>query len=330
MYKKRLCIATVVCIALNIGGHTVADAKSRFLKRLERIKMPQSALLLGWAGNWLVLSTPSKLVEVQTGDWRHPTTASISANGNIVGTARRGSQGASREAVATYSVIDGKWTEYADTYETGSVAISPDGSTLAYNAMDELGHGYRLHIVDLATRLNHVAFAWPDKMALPGLSWSPNGKRLLYIAHNAQRNDRLEILDIESGEIRTVSEAGSHSPWGSPQAGMSANEEISNPAWSPSGEWIAYISKKTPLQSKRSNKCMLIRPDGSGVRVLTESHELYWHTPVWSPDSTKLFLTAPSDVELGTVNLLLVDVDTATVTVKAKNTMPIIGWVRAN
>jgi len=75
---------------------------------------------------------------------------------------------------------------------------------------------------------------------------------------------------------------------------------------------------------------MLIRPDGSGVRVLTESHELYWHTPVWSPDSTKLFLTAPSDVELGTVNLLLVDVDTATVTVKAKNTMPIIGWVRAN
>ncbi len=333
MYAKRLCIVTVVCIGLTFGGYAVAHAKSRFLKRLERVKMPQSALLLGWAGGWLVLSTPSQFVEVQKDDWRHPTTASISANGKLVGTARGKSQGPHRESIATYSVKDGKWTEYADTYETGSVAISPDGSTLAYNAMDELGRGYRLHIVNPATHVNRVVFAWPDKMALPGLSWSPDGKRLLYIAHDAQRNGRLEILDIESGEVRTVSEAGTHSPWGPPQAGMPASEEISMPAWSPSGEWIAYISEKMPIQSKRANKCMLIRPDGSGARTLTESHGLYglyWYAPVWSPDSTKLFLTSPADVELGTVNLLLVDIDTGTVTVKAKDTMPIIGWVSAN
>jgi tricorn protease len=94
---------------------------------------------------------------------------------------------------------------------------------------------------------------------------SPTGKRAVFEA-------RGEIFTVpaKEGEIRNVT--------------SSAGVRETSPAWSPDGQWIAYLSDRTG-----EYEIWLRRSDGSGEeRRVTRDGDVWRFPPLWSPDSKKL------------------------------------------
>ena len=140
--------------------------------------------------------------------------------------------------------------------------------------------------------------------------WSPNGKRLLYLDGKPTRR-ALHVVDVRTGSSKRLVD-GVHyysDPGWSPDGSMisyvkqrrlfvarangSRPRRLSRlvvwgaPTWAPDGSRIAFESRRGP--ASRSD-IWTIRPDGSGLRRLTYSGDVYEEDtkPVWSPDATKI------------------------------------------
>ena len=135
------------------------------------------------------------------------------------------------------------------------------------------------------------------------LSWSPDGKLLAGNGGYGDRDrDQIVLIDVATGEMKTIAEG-------------------SDPSWSPKGDWIAY---------RVTVQCMIIHPDGTGVRSLLEKDPKWMNdtldTPiVWSPDGEKLLL---NQVQVEGYHNRVIEVDLASgqVTRISKNGEVVMGW----
>jgi tricorn protease len=100
---------------------------------------------------------------------------------------------------------------------------------------------------------------------LSGFGLSPSAARVVVEARG-----NIFTLPTEHGSVRTLS------------TDNSGVHEM-NPAWSPDGKWIAYLSDKTGEYE------LYLRPQMGGDDVrLTTGGGMYRYGPTWAPDSKKL------------------------------------------
>lgn len=132
-----------------------------------------------------------------------------------------------------------------------TAAWSPDGRSIAYADTSPTATAIDVVSADGATASTRVAD--------PGISpsWSPDSTRLVY--STAAVWGPLHITTLDGDATPVPGTAGALQP-----------------VWSPSGGWIAYIT--------RTHDLVVVRPDGSDRRVVAA--RAFEHA--WSPDSSQL------------------------------------------
>jgi hypothetical protein len=207
-----------------------------------------------------------------------------------------------RCAVGVYSVSEKKWRTYGDFSQIHATAILGDGSKVAFIADETDGNSRRLLLLDTdtgkITELAHVAAVL--------VSWSPDGGRLAVEISGGEKAATIAIFDMRSRSTHKLVEGN----W---------------PAWSPSGDWIAYVDHS-------NEKVHLIRPDGTGDRVLKDvgghvfGYRIFGGQPVWSPDGKKLLLNEYKGDWDSSLDVMMVDINTGRTTQLSKNGEEVIGW----
>lgn len=288
----------------------VMSAWSLFAKNRLTFSLPDSLLLFAMPyydvrlvrpGNSLILPSPMHF-RVGSGAYTQP---SLAPNGDLVAWGYPMEGTPLRLALGLYLVSEGKWTTYP-AYEGGTPAISPDSSRVAFASSSS--HGLGLQFLDVATgRVTRVRNA--DKfIPLDTMSWSPDGNRLVFSVWEGKKDAKMVIVfNLDTENAQKVGEG-------------------KDPAWSPTGEWIAYIDSN-------GEKCMLVHPDGTGTKIARDAgrllfgvHNKFLYAVVWSPDGKKLLLNRLDDFDTGSVDVLLLDLETGRMDTKSKNGLPVFGW----
>jgi tetratricopeptide (TPR) repeat protein len=71
--------------------------------------------------------------------------------------------------------------------------------------------------------------------------------------------------------------------WGPRRQLTDAPQPDYDPVWSPTGEWIAFVSERTG-----NDEIWIIRPDGTGLKQLTRNTWEWDKHPSWSPDGKQI------------------------------------------
>jgi Tol biopolymer transport system component len=331
---KRWVLAVALCGWGALASQNIAsqDSQVAVLKDPTGSNLPLvrgAALLMGDPPFFLMVTrTPESLrlqpesnqPETRDGTSVYP---SISRDGKTIAYGRV-TAGSPRRilAIATYVTTTGKHTDYSEGEYSGSVAISPDASRLAFSAGQQRDGGpgdNHLHVVELMTGRQilgpEISPQWPVFA-----SWSPDSRRLVYSVAG-----QIRVWDSETGQASTIAEGDL-------------------PAWSPSGEWIAYLQGIWDQDTRRivfrpgmwAPRCLVTHPDGTGSKTLIDlsrtrnQPRFFVSPPVWSLDSKAILLDELDDVDTGAVTVHLLDVQTLRLRTLFRNSHPILGWAEAN
>jgi hypothetical protein len=301
-----------------LGAESVGSGNEMYT-----FSMPESTLLFGTA-NELVRNTIGHAesirapfeVSANSGFFTYP---SISSSGDLIAwgfftkieKAAKGTQ--TRSALGVYSLANQTWKTFGDPEDTGSIdvtSISPDNLHVAFVHEEEYTKNFErdLRILDLDDGVIR-SIPHPSIWYRTTLSWSPDSKKIVMIIDQVSKSDpAVAIVDLQSGNVTTLGE------------GLGA-------AWSPSGEWIAYLDTT-------GEKCVLVHPDGTGKKVVAHLHQSVsssehfgWGGPVWSPDSKHLLVTEMMG-DLRTFGIAELDMESGRIRTIKRPALPIFGWAR--
>ena len=136
--------------------------------------------------------------------------------------------------------------------------FSPDGRRLVFSLQEDNG-GSNLYVMDLASRRIVKLTNTPAIDTAP--SYSPDG-RFIVFESDREGSQQLYVMPASGGPARRISFGrGRHS----------------TPVWSPRGDYIAFTR-----MSKGRFAIGVMRPDGSGERILTEGY--HNEGPTWAPN----------------------------------------------
>jgi len=165
---------------------------------------------------------------------------------------------------------------------------SPDGQSIVFTS-DREGSADLFRVQPDGTGLERLTDspAYDDQAA-----FSPDGKQLVFVTSRADMSADLWTLDLASKRAKPLT-SGAGGDY--------------RPAWSPSGQWIAFASDRgTTLtfahgrwEHLQQVDLYVIHPDGSGLKRITE-HGNFCGSPKWTADSTHVIaycMTAEQTLE---------------------------------
>jgi eukaryotic-like serine/threonine-protein kinase len=156
--------------------------------------------------------------------------------------------------------------------DTLSVALSPDGQTLACTVNRDGGYGIDLISLVDGKRLGRIVQPGADYQT--DLSWSADGKVLAF-SMSAREGAPHDIWVVEP------------KPGAQVRALVSTPRADTKPAISPDGNWIAYASDI----SGRNEIYLINYPDGTTTRQISLGGGT---SPAWSPNGKSLYYISPS------------------------------------
>jgi len=314
--------STVASMSLVLIGAVSVDA-------LKTFTLPESKLLFG-NYNDLRIATPDSVQQIRPpfdegfnrGYFAYP---SISPNGDTIawGFATRWQQDKyrARFGLGVYALAAQKWKTYGDYDDIGTVAFSPTGSKVAFVARQQGKVKEDLLIFNVATETVTTAphpQGWLETKGSMG--WSRDETRLAIEIQqdqpasslkptelDADRGPAIGVLEINNGSVQLFGNGF-------------------GPAWSPTGEWIAYYDPT-------GKKCLLMHPDGTGLKTATTVKDSWFSArsfggtaPVWSADGKHLLLNV---IKNGgpLIDVVLLDLATGHTTTKSKSGLLVFGWV---
>ena len=151
-------------------------------------------------------------------------------------------------------------------------AISPDGRTVAFvHQLEDVSPAIATIPIDGGT------VTWltdADVFVTGGPSWSPDGERIAFAAHDGDAQ-RLFVMNANGTGKHSVT--GNDFHW------------VESPAWSPDGSSIAFIASPVSGDDDPSIwDVYTIRPDGTGLRNVTSSPDDDEGAVTWSPDGERI------------------------------------------
>ena len=169
---------------------------------------------------------------------------------------------------------DGTGYQVLDDEEPGPLGLSPDGALAAYGGYDRLGRIYRWggepELFDPAAYGISV-----EKLYLP--AWHPDGRHLAWevggdLTGEGTWQMGIVVFDLQAGTSQLLH---AYEPTGGTFPHYLA--------WSPGGEWLAFVTYQEPPSSGRLPNLWVVRPE--------DEREVYVGAgvdPVWSPDGQRL------------------------------------------
>jgi len=184
------------------------------------------------------------------------------------------------------------------TKGAGGPIFAPDGRSVAFTrAVDRetptrVGgklwkrgfHGSSVWIVDLGTGAQRQLTQWRDRVFYTASSYSPDGSTLL-----ATHEDPL--LDEPEPVVLAVDGSGSRRLF----------SDGINPVYSPDGSEIALIRRVLP-NGRLGMDLFAIKADGTGLRRLTRTPDLFESAVSWDPSGERLAFTRIDPLQLETGN----------------------------
>lgn len=151
-----------------------------------------------------------------------------------------------------------------------------------------------------------------------GFAWKPDGSAFVYVtaeeapkrdkyddSFTVEANDYLMQTSSQPEHLWTVSSTG-----GDPKrltSGKWSASSTGDPAWSPTGDRIAFVSQPSPGTRDWDKRTMqVVRADGSGMEAMAGARDRACFQPVFSPDSKWLAMTCPVDGHVKNQNELLI------------------------
>lgn len=145
---------------------------------------------------------------------------------------------------------------------------SPDGSWISYFLPDK-------GMIRVVNAVDGRRYELPNGLGDP-VAWDPTGKALMALEIQQDDNQTLSHLvrlDLDSGDRTNI---------GTPRM---ADRQ---PAWSPTGDWLAVTRRDWTGKYPSKTQIWLMRRDGSNAHVVLADDEVQYMSPVWSPDGKLL------------------------------------------
>jgi hypothetical protein len=149
---------------------------------------------------------------------------------------------------------------------------STDGRQLAYQNPAKPGS---IVVMDADQKNRRELASSSTSVTVAG--WTPDNQKLLISVSESNQGDVIKLIDIATGALQTV---------------VASHQQMSIPALSPDGQWIAYLDK---VIGKMADGIYLVRLDGSERRLLVQLDYRWMSVPHWSPDGKWLAFGVSQD-----------------------------------